>query len=140
LLKQFDFVTASIHSGFKQTKEKITSRILSAIENEHVDCIGHLTGRLINKRPPYDLDTSKIFKAAADTNTFLEINSHPVRLDLKDTHVREAISKGVKIVINTDAHIIDELDYMRYGVFTARRGWAEKKDIVNTMSWKELRL
>jgi DNA polymerase (family X) len=138
ILKKFDFVTASIHTGFKQSKEKITSRILSAIENEHVNCIGHLTGRLINKRAPYEIDTSKIFKAAADTNTFMEVNAHPVRLDLKDTHVREAISKGVKIIINTDAHIIDELDYMKYGVYTARRGWATKKDIVNTLSLKEI--
>lgn len=137
VLKELDVVVASIHSGFKNSKEKITKRIIKAMENENVDIIAHPTGRLINKRPAYDMDFEKVFSKAKETKTLMEINSFPDRLDLKDVHVRAAIKAGVKLVISTDAHHIDHLQFIKFGIATARRGWAEKKDIANTKSLKE---
>lgn len=137
VLKELDVVIAAVHSGFKNPKEKITGRIIKAMENENVDIIAHPTGRLIQKRPAYELDFDKIFDAAKETNTALEINSFPVRLDLKDAHVRNAINAGVKLAINTDAHNAGHLRFMEFGIATARRGWAEKKDILNTLPLKK---
>ncbi|MDO8886119.1 DNA polymerase/3'-5' exonuclease PolX [Candidatus Oleimmundimicrobium sp.] len=137
-LKEFDIVTASIHSGFTQSNEQLTKRILSAIYNEHVNIIGHPTGRILGKRPPYPLDLKEIFKAAAETGTFLELNSFPDRLDLKDDYLREAKEMGVKFAINTDAHSIGQLRYMFYGVATAQRGWLEAEDVINTYPFEKL--
>lgn len=137
VLKELDVVTASIHSGFKNTKEKLTTRTVKAMENENVDVIAHPTGRLIQKRPAYEIDFDKIFAKAKETGTCMEVNSFPNRLDLKDMHVRAAIKNGVKLTISTDAHNTGHLRFMKFGIATARRGWAEKKDILNTLPLKK---
>ncbi|HDP69434.1 MAG TPA: DNA polymerase/3'-5' exonuclease PolX [Actinobacteria bacterium] len=137
-LREFDVVTASIHGGFSQNKEQLTRRILRAIYNKHVNVIGHPTGRILGKRPPYLLDLKAIFKAAAETGTFLELNSFPDRLDLKDDYLKEAKDVGVKFVINTDAHSIGQLRYIFYGLATAQRGWLEAGDVINTYSLEEM--
>ena len=138
VLKQLDIVLASIHSGFKNPKEKMTARIIKAMENEHVDIIAHPTGRLLNQRPAYEMDFENILEKARQTNTILEINAYPERLDLNDVHVKSAIKSKVKLSIGTDAHEVNELRYYRLGIATARRGWAEKKDIINTYSVKDM--
>jgi len=131
-LAEVDFVIASVHSGFKQDRQTITRRILKAIHNPHVDCIGHPTGRLLGQREAYDLDLEAVLKAAADTGTALELNANPARLDLTDQACRRARELGVKVAINTDAHDTHQLGLMRFGVATARRGWLRKADVLNT--------
>jgi DNA polymerase (family X) len=131
VLAELDFVIGSVHSGMAGPEEKCTARLIRAIENPYVNCIGHPTGRLIGTREPMKLDMNAVIAAAAETHTALEINSHPMRLDLKDIHVRQAIEAGVKLIINTDAHDIAGLQLMMYGVATAQRGWATKSDILN---------
>ena len=138
VLREFDIVLASIHSGFKNPKEKITERIVKAMENEHVDIIAHPFGGLINERPAYEMDFDKVLEKAKQTNTILEINAFPNRLDLNDVHVRAAINAKVKLSIGSDAHEDNELRYYKLGIATARRGWAEKKDIINTCPVKEM--
>ena len=138
ILAELDFVIASLHMGLRQPREKVTSRMLEAIENPHVDMIGHLTGRLIGKRDPADLDFEPIFKAAAARGVILEINSNPERLDLKDIHVRRAVEVGCLTAIDTDAHHPDHLDFRQFGVGTARRGWVEASSVVNTWTHKEV--
>lgn len=129
--EQLDWVVASIHSTFSMSSEQMTERLVSAIENPHVDAIGHPTGRVLGRRPPYDLDIGKVLERAAATKTVLEINSFPQRLDLKDTYVRRAIEMGIRIAINTDAHSIAELGQIDFGIEVARRGWAQPLDVVN---------
>jgi len=138
VLKQLGIVVASIHSGFKNPKEKITRRMIKAMENENVDIIAHPTGRLITKREPYDIDLERAFDAAKKTGTIMEINSYPERMDLKDVHARAAVKAGVKLVISTDAHNTDQLHFIKLGIGTARRGWATKNDIINTRSLKDM--
>jgi DNA polymerase (family X) len=138
-LAERDWVMASIHSGFSEPAGELTKRLLAAIENPHVDCIGHPTGRKLNRRAAYDFDVVEVLARCAETGTFLELNSQPDRLDLKDTHVRAAAKAGVKIVISTDAHRVDELAYLELGVFQARRGWLTKDDVVNTRPWREVK-
>ncbi|MBA7655102.1 DNA polymerase/3'-5' exonuclease PolX [subsurface metagenome] len=133
LLRQLDFVVAAIHSGFKQSREQITKRIVKACENRWVDVIAHPTGRLLGERAPYEVDLDKVIKVAKHTGTFLEINAYPKRLDLNDIHSRKAKEGGVKISIGTDAHTLDQLDYMTIALTAARRGWLEKKDVLNTL-------
>lgn len=133
VLSRFDVVTASIHSGLGQSKEVITARLIAAIRNPHVDIIGHPTGRLIGRRNPSDFDRDAVFEAAAETETALEINSQPDRLDLKDTDARHAMNLGVDVSINSDAHTTTQLDGIRYGVSTARRGWVEKGRVLNAL-------
>lgn len=128
-----DWVLASIHYGQKQPRDQITDRILGAIENPHVDCIAHPTGRLINRRPPYDVDIDAMMKSAAEHDTMLELNANPARLDLNDLHLAKAKTMGIKIVINTDAHTIDNMDLLRYGVLQARRGGLEAGDVMNCL-------
>ena len=130
-LAKLDFVIAGIHSQFKMPKEKMTKRIIKAMKNKHVDIISHPTGRILKHRDEFEVDFSQILKAAKKTGTILEINAHPYRLDLKDTNIRKAKEAGVKMIINSDAHEKAHLYLMEYGVAQARRGWAEKKDIVN---------
>jgi DNA polymerase (family X) len=139
ILKQLDVVVGSVHSGFKQTEEQITGRLLKAMENPHVDCIGHLTGRLIGRREAYALNVEKIIAAAANTGTALEINGQPDRQDMSDVYARSAKSKGAPLAVNTDAHSKEELGFMSVAVTVARRGWVEKDDLLNTKSWPELR-
>ena len=121
LLVEFDLVTASLHSGFHQPREAATRRVLAAMENPYVSIIGHPTGRLIGKREPIDMDMEQIIKAAARTDTALEVNAHPERLDLKDQHVRMAIEAGAMLAICTDAHAAADLALIEYGVTTAAR-------------------
>jgi DNA polymerase (family 10) len=139
LLARADWVVASLHYGQNQPRERITARILEAIENPHVAVIGHPTGRLINRRPAYDVDMEAVIAAAARTGTFLEINANPWRLDLDDRHAAAAKAAGVKLVISTDAHSTRGLDVMRCGVLQARRGGLEKGDVANTRTLAGLR-
>jgi len=132
VLARADWVVASLHYGQNQPRERITARIVEAIENPHVCVIGHPTGRLINRRPAYDVDIEAVIAAAARTGTFLEINANPWRLDLDDRHAAAAKQAGVKLVISTDAHSTRGLDVMRCGVLQARRAGLEAKDVVNT--------
>lgn len=138
ILKDLDVVVAGINSGYRQSKEQLTDRIISAMENQYVNIIAHPTGRKIHKRSAYELDVDKIFQTSVDTNTYLEVNSQPDRLDLRDVMIKNAIQTGCKLVINTDAHSIEHVWDMELGIATARRGWAVKKDIINTSSLKEL--
>lgn len=137
-LKRFDVVVAAIHSGFKETSQKLTDRILRAIDNKYVNIIAHPTGRLMGVRPAYELDFDRIFKAARDAGVALEINSYPERLDLTDIDSRAAKDRGVKIAICTDSHMAQQLGFMELGVSVARRGWLEKKDVINTLGLEGL--
>lgn len=135
ILKMFDMVIASIHQGFSKN---VTERLCSAMENPYVDIIGHPTGRLISKREGYVIDIEKVIKKAAETKTFLECNAYPDRLDLNDVNLKRCKELGVKVSIGTDAHGIDELKWMKFGVATCRRGWLEKDDVVNTLYLEKL--
>jgi DNA polymerase (family 10) len=138
ILRDLDIVVASIHSGFRQGREKLTERMISAMENENVDIIAHPTGRLIQERKGYELDFEKVFETSVETSTFLEINAYPNRLDLNDASVKRAIEAGCRLVISTDSHSADHLRFIQLGIATARRGWARKDDILNTLPLNEL--
>ncbi|MDI6708449.1 MAG: DNA polymerase/3'-5' exonuclease PolX [Candidatus Thermoplasmatota archaeon] len=138
VLKKLDIVAAAVHSNFKMGEKEMTERIATAMRNENVDIISHLTGSIIGKRDPYQVNVEKIIDTAVNTKTYLEINSQPERLDLRDVHVKLAKEKGCKICLGTDAHNVSHLDFMKYGVATARRGWLTKKDVLNTLSVKEI--
>jgi DNA polymerase (family 10) len=138
VLASLDLVIASIHSSLRQPREKITERLLRAMHNPHVDIIGHPTGRLMPDREGADLDMDAVLAAAAESGVAMEINAHPARLDLDDVHTKRAIELGIKLSINTDAHDEEGLDLMHFGVSTARRGWVEAKDVINTFSPSEL--
>ncbi|MCL5025600.1 MAG: DNA polymerase/3'-5' exonuclease PolX [Chloroflexi bacterium] len=139
VMAQFDIVTASVHGGFNQDRDTITKRILRAVRSPYVDIIGHPTGRLINARDPYDVDLEAVMRECAKCEVAMEINSSPERLDLNDVHCRQAKELGVMVAINADAHVAAHLNFMRYGVYTARRGWLEKKNVLNTLPFDELR-
>jgi len=130
-LKKLDYAIAGIHSHFKMSKEEMTERIIRAMKNPYINIISHPTGRILKRRDEYQIDFDKILRAAKETGTVLEINSYPERLDLNDINIKRAKEAGVKLIINTDAHHKDQLRYMEFGVSQARRGWAEKEDIVN---------
>ncbi|MEX2102801.1 MAG: DNA polymerase/3'-5' exonuclease PolX [Gaiellaceae bacterium] len=138
-LAERDWVMASIHSGFDQPRDRLTGRLVGAMENPHVHCIGHPTGRKINRRDPYDVDFEALLEAALATRAFLEINSQPDRLDLVDTHARAAGEAGVPLVVNTDAHRVHELANLQLGVAQARRAWLTPEQIVNTRPWAKVR-
>ncbi len=137
LVEALDWVVASVHTSFSISAAEMTDRVLTAIENPQINCIGHLTGRLIGRREPYGIDVEAVAAAAARTGTMLEINGNPNRRDLSEQHARLASEAGVKIVINTDAHGVDTLDNMAYGVATARRAWLTAADVANTLGWRE---
>jgi DNA polymerase (family 10) len=137
-LADLEIVIASVHSGFSQTQDLITRRILAAVEHEHVDIIGHPTGRLIGKRQGYAVDMARVIERAKETGTALECNASPYRLDLDDAYIREAVEKGVRIAIGTDSHDSSEFPHMQYGIMTCRRGWSSPGDILNTLSTREL--
>lgn len=139
LIEALDWVVASVHTSFAISAAEMTDRVLAAIENPGVDCIGHLTGRLIGRREPYGIDVETVAEAAARTGTTIEINGNPNRRDLSDRHARLAVDAGVTIVLNTDAHGIDTLDNMVYAVATARRAWLTKADVANTRGWTEFK-
>jgi DNA polymerase (family 10) len=130
-----DWVMASLHTAFERDP---TGRMLAAMENPHVDCIGHPTARKINRRGPVDLDLDRVIDKALGTGTFLEINSQPDRLDLRDAHARAAAEAGVPIVVSSDAHSMRALGYMELGIAQARRAWLSKAEVVNTRSWRDV--
>lgn len=138
ILEQADWVVASLHYGQNQSRDRITKRIIEAVENPHVSVIGHPTGRLINRRPAYEVDMEAVIEAAAKTGTFLEINANPWRLDLSVPHAAAAKKAGVKLVISTDAHSARGLDVMRCGVLQARRAGIEARDVANTRPLPQL--
>jgi DNA polymerase (family X) len=137
LLRELDWVIASVHTSFKISPRAMTERIVTAIENPLVDCIGHLTGRLINRREPYDVDVERVAEAAASSGTMLEINGNPNRRDLSERHARLAAEAGVMICVNTDAHGTDTLSNIVYGLATARRAWLTADQVANTRPWRE---
>jgi DNA polymerase (family 10) len=135
VLAERDWVMASLHAAFDRNP---TERVLTAMENPHVDCVGHLTARKINVRPPANIDVERVVETAVETGTFLEINAQPNRLDLRDTHARLAGEAGVKIAVNTDAHQLSALQHMEMGVAQARRAWLTKDQVLNTRTWPEI--
>ena len=139
LLGKLDWVSAAVHSGFGQSSEDMTRRVVAAIRNPHVDSVAHPTGRLLNGRDGYELDVDAVLEAAAETGTALEINAMPDRLDLPEEPSRKAAEMGVPIVINTDSHSMHHLDYLTYGVTAARRSWLRASDVLNTRSFEDLR-
>jgi DNA polymerase (family 10) len=138
VLQELDFVIAGIHSQFKMTRAEMTERIIRALKNPHVDILSHPTGRILKRRDEYEVDFDRLLKVAREEGKILEINAYPERLDLNDINIMKAVKAGVRMVVNTDAHHVDQLVMMRYGVAQARRGWAEKKDIINTWPVTEL--
>jgi len=139
ILTELDYVVASVHSGWKMDRGAMTARIIKAMENPWVDCIGHPTGRLIGQREPYDVDMETVLQAAARLGVAMEISSDPIRLDLRDVHARRAKELGVKLTIATDAHWTGSLSLLRFGVATARRGWVEATDVLNCLPLSQLR-
>ena len=139
VVEALDWVLASVHTSFSVSEKEMTARVLAAIENPLVDCIGHLTGRLIGRREPYGIDVEAVAEAAARTGTMLEINGNPNRRDLSEQHARLAVDAGVTIVLNTDAHGVETLSNMDYAVATARRAWLTAADVANAKSWSELK-
>ena len=139
LLSDLDWVVASVHTGFAASEQKMTERMIAAMEHPLVRAIGHPTGRLIGRRAPYAIDLDAVFAAAARTGTMLEINGNPDRRDLSDVHARAAVRAGVRIVIDSDAHRVLTLQNMRWGVASARRGWLSAAQVANTRPWPELR-
>jgi DNA polymerase (family X) len=139
LLDALDWVIGSVHTSFSVSEAEMTGRVLTAIENPRVDCIGHLTGRLIGRREPYGIDVEAVVEAAARTGTMLEINGNPNRRDLSEHHAHLATEAGATIVLNTDAHGVETLDNIAYAVATARRAWLTKADVANTRPWREFK-
>jgi DNA polymerase (family 10) len=139
LVAALDWAVASVHTSFNVSEKEMTERLLGAIGHPSVDCIGHLTGRLIGRREPYGIDVEAVAEAAARSGTMIEINGNPNRRDLSDRHARLAADAGVTIVLNTDAHGVDTLDNMRYAVATARRAWLTKADVANTRTWTQFK-
>jgi DNA polymerase (family 10) len=137
-LRGFDIVVASVHSGFKQSKGQITKRIVTAMQNPFVSVIAHPSGRLIGERDPYEVDMEAVLDAAASTGTAIEINSYPLRLDLTEPYIRPAKLKGVMLAISTDSHNSGQFDNMIFGVSLAKRGWLEKRDVLNTLDLSTL--
>ncbi|MEK6970910.1 MAG: DNA polymerase/3'-5' exonuclease PolX [archaeon] len=136
ILKELDVVGVSIHSGFKNEEKKMTQRIVKALENEYVHFMGHPTGRLINQRNPYSFNLEKVLDAAKENGKAMEINSYPSRMDFDPPHIRECLTRGIPLVINTDAHAMENMDFMELGIGQARRGWVEEKNVLNTAPWK----
>ncbi len=139
VLAEADWVVASLHYGQNQSRDRITGRVVEAIENAHVSVIGHPTGRLLMRRRPYEIDMEAVFRAAAEHGKMLELNAHPHRLDLDDVACAAAKHHGVPIVVCSDAHRIERLDVMRLGVKQARRGGLTKHDVANTRTWAQLK-
>lgn len=138
ILREFDIVVVAVHRGFKQSKGQMTKRLINVCKNKYAHIIAHPTARLWGARLGYELDFGELFKAARETNTSLEINSFPKRLDLNDSNSRYAKEMKVRLAVNTDAHKIEQLDYMGLGVSVARRGWLEKENVLNTLRLEEL--
>ncbi|MEK6974261.1 MAG: DNA polymerase/3'-5' exonuclease PolX [Nanoarchaeota archaeon] len=138
-LKELDIVIGSVHSYFKMGNKEMTNRILKALDNNYINILGHPTGRLINRREPFEFDADKVFEKAKERNVILEINAHPERLDLKDTMIKMAKKYKVKFVINTDSHSTADFSFMRLGIGQARRGWLESKNVINSYRLRNLK-
>jgi DNA polymerase (family 10) len=138
ILGDLDVVVASVHSGLNMPRSGMTTRVLAALQNDQVHILGHPTGRIIQKREPVQLDLDAVFDAARDRGVSLEINAFPARLDLSDTNCRMAREHGVRFSIGSDAHAREDLGFMELGIATARRGWLEAKDIINTLHLRDL--
>ena len=134
VLEKLDIVGGAIHSHFNLPRHEQTKRLIRAMENKNVDIIFHPTGRIINRRPAYDIDIDEIIKTAKRTGTILEIDAFPDRLDLKDNYIRKCVEAGVKLAIDSDAHAIAHMGYLEWGIAQARRGWATREDIINAWS------
>ncbi|MBM4341012.1 MAG: DNA polymerase/3'-5' exonuclease PolX [Deltaproteobacteria bacterium] len=137
-LEKLDFVVASVHSGFKQDRERMTKRIINALENPYLHVLGHPTGRLLGARDPYEVEMGEVMETAKKYGKALEINAYSERLDLDDIHCRKAKEMGIRVAIGTDSHHLDQMWMMSLGVAVARRGWLETKDVLNTLSLQEL--
>lgn len=138
VLATLDVAVASIHSAQRQDRETITARCLKAVYNPHIDILGHPTGRLIGSRPPTEIDMERVLQACAETGTVVEINANPARLDLNDVYARRAVELGCKIAINCDAHAVDGMDILEYGIATARRAWLTAANVINTRPLTEM--
>ena len=138
LLRDLEIVIGSVHSRFKMEKNEMTKRVVNAVSSGRIDILGHPTGRLIGKRAPYELDLEKVLSAARDSGVCMELNSFPDRLDLADSNCRRAMNSGVKVAIATDAHSVEQMDYIKFGITTARRGWLEAKDVLNSVPGKDI--
>jgi DNA polymerase (family 10) len=138
MLEELDLVVISVHSRFDLPVAEQTKRVLAAIQHPQVDILAHPTGRLINKRPPFELALDEVLHCAKENRVIVELNAHPERLDLKDTHLMLARELGLKVAISTDSHRVQHLDLMRYGVEQARRAWLTKGDVVNTLPLADL--
>ena len=137
LLAELDWAIASVHTSFRISKRAMTERVIAAIEHPLVDCIGHLSGRLIGRRDPYEIDVERVVEAAVRTGTMLEINGNPNRRDVSERHARLAAEAGALICVNTDAHRVATMDNMVYGLATARRAWLTAEQVANTRTWRE---
>ncbi|GKX29851.1 DNA polymerase/3'-5' exonuclease PolX [Vallitalea longa] len=138
ILSTFDFIIGSVHSVFKMDENKMTARILKAISNPYMNILGHPTGRLLLSRKGYKINMEEIIKASIESDVYIEINANPYRLDLDWRYMKKAKDRGGRFVISPDAHSVKEFDYMRYGINVARKGWLEKKDIINTLTVNEI--
>jgi DNA polymerase (family 10) len=138
LLADLDWIVGSLHTSFRISEKEQTERMIAAMEHPLIDVIGHPTGRLIERRRPYALDIEAVIEAAVRTGTFLEINGNPDRRDLNEVHARRAVEAGATLCIDSDAHGIETLANVRYGIATARRAWIEPGSVANTRSWDEL--
>jgi DNA polymerase (family 10) len=139
VLEQMDVVVASVHSAFNQESQQMTDRLLRALSNKNVSILGHPTGRLLLRRDAYPFDMDAVLKTALKNRVAMELNAYPDRLDLNDVHLRMARERGVKIVINTDAHHTSHFEKIKYGILQARRAWLTPKDVLNTLPEKEFR-
>jgi len=139
ILRQLDLTVCAVHYKFNLSSRKQTERIIHAMDNPYFNILAHPTGRLLNERDPYDLDMEQIMAAALERGCFLEVNAQPVRLDLTDLHCKMAKDMGVKVAISTDAHRTTDLEFMRFGMAQARRGWLEPTDIINTQPLNKLK-
>ena len=139
VLKEADWVNASVHYGQNQSREQITRRVVEALQNRYVRAFSHPTGRMLGERKPYEIDLSMVIRVAREEGKALELNAHPLRLDLDDVACAEAKDQGVLVVISTDAHRIEGLAAMRYGVMQARRGGLTKEDVLNTRTWAQVK-
>jgi len=137
VLKEIDFVIAAIHTGFQQDEKQLTERIVKALKHPLVHAISHPTGRVLGEREPYPLNMDEVLKTAKEYGKALEINAYYKRLDLNDIYVKACVERGMPLIIGTDAHIVDQMEYLKFGVFVARRGWCEKKDLLNTLPYEQ---
>jgi DNA polymerase (family X) len=133
-----DLVIGAVHYHLNLSRERQTQRIIRAMDNRYFNILAHPTWRRIGKRPPYEVDLERVMEAAKERGCFLELNAQPERLDLSDVYAKMTKDTGLKLVISTDAHSLTDLDHMRLGIDQARRGWLERKDVLNTRSWNEL--